>query len=184
MLGAQALAQSGSLVVKHRGDHLLVTTPQKHFIEGKALEKLHNGSTVPFVLSLKVIEENSPAPTLVLHERFLISFDLWEEKFSVVHAESGGRTASRLALNMAEAWCLESMPIPLQTVSARQSFMVRLECSIDESSKESGAKGSSSLTLARLIDIFSRKRNTETPKWEAASGFLHLEDLKRISKAQ
>ena len=184
IIGAKLLAQTKSLIVEHYGDHLQVAAPQKHFIEGQALEKLHNGSTVTFVLSLAVIADKSKTPTLLLQEHFLISFDLWEEKYSVVQTGPDGRTASRLTAEMTEAWCLENMPIPLQTVPEQQSFMIRLECSIDESENESGKKGNSNLTLAGLIDIFSLKREAEPLKWEAAAGPLHLDDLKRIDQTQ
>ena len=184
LMGASVLATSKSLVVEHCGDHLQVSAPQLHFLEGKAVEALHNGSTVTYVISLAVVAEQTVKPTLLLQERFLVSFDLWEEKYSVVQAGPGGRAASRLTAVMTEAWCLENMPIPLRAVPERQSFMIRLECSIDESENESGKKGNSSLTLAGLIDIFSLKREAEPLKWEADSGPLRLDDLKRIDQTQ
>ena len=95
-----------------------------------------------------------------------------------------GRAASRLTAAMAEAWCLENMPIPLQSVPERQSFMIRLECSIEDNENGNGEQSNSSLTLARLIDVFSRKRKAEPPKWEAVSGLLRLDDLKSSRKAR
>lgn len=184
ILGVNMPAESKSLIVEYRGDHLQVSAPQMHFIEGKALETLHNGSTVTYVLSLTVAAERAAKPALLVRERFLVSFDLWEEKYSVVQAGPGGRAASRLTAAMAEAWCLENMPIPLRTVPERQSFVVRLECLIEEDEKGSGGENNSGLTLASLIDIFSRKRETEPSKWEAASESLRLEDLKRIKQIQ
>ncbi len=184
ILGANALAKSRSLTAELHGDHLRVRAPQMRFIEGEALEKLHNGTTVAYVISMAVVAEQNVKPTFLLEERFLVSYDLWEEKYSVVQAGPGGRAASRLTAVMAEAWCLENMPIPLQAVPERQSFMIRLECSIEENENGNVGKSSSSLTLAGLIDIFSRKRKTEPPKWEAVSGFLRLDDLKSSGKAQ
>ena len=184
ILSAAVPAKSGSLTVVHRGDHLRVSAPQMHFLEGKPLEALHNGSTVTYILSLTVVAEQAAEPTFLLQERFLFSFDLWEEKYSVVQAGPGGRSASRLTAPMAEAWCLESMPIPLRAVPERQSFMVRLECHIEENEKESGGEGDSRLTLAALIDIFSRKREAEPLKWEESSGSLRLEDLRPINQTQ
>ena len=184
ILGANLMAKSGSLIVEYCGDHLRVIAPQMHFLEGKPLEALHNGSTVTYILSLAVIAEQAAEPTFLLQERFLVSFDLWEEKFSVVQAGPGGRAASRLTAAMTEAWCLERMPIPLRAVPERQSFMVRLECLIEENKKENGGKNHSGLTLAALIDIFSRKSEAESLKWEEASGPLRLEDLKRVNNTQ
>ncbi len=182
ILAANLLAESKSLLVEHCGDHLSVSAPQMHFLEGKAQEKLHNGSTVTYVFSLAVSKEHAVKPYLLLERRFLVSYDLWEEKYSVVQADAGGRAASRLTAAMTEAWCLGNMAIPLQAVPERQSFMIRLECSIEENENGSGEKSSSGLTLTALIDIFSRKRKAEPLEWKAASGPLRLDDLKRIDE--
>lgn len=179
ILGANVPAKSQSLTAEHQGDHLKVRAPQMRFIEGEALQKLHNGSTVAYVLSMAIATGQDAKPTFLLEKRFLVSYDLWEEKYSVVQAGSGGRAASRLTAAMAEAWCLEKMPLPLQAVPEQQSFMIRLECSIEDNENGNGENSNSSLTLARLIDVFSRKRKTEPPKWEAVSGLLRLDDLKK-----
>lgn len=184
ILGASVLAKSNSLTAEHHGDHLRVRTVQMRFMEGEALERLHNGSTVAYVLSLSVTEGQNAKPAFLLEERFLVSYDLWEEKYSVVQDGPGGRASSRLTSAMAEAWCLENMPIPLQAVPERQSFVIRLECSIEEHENGNNGKRNSGLTLAGLIDVFSRKRKTEPPKWEAVSGFLRLDDLKSSRKAR
>lgn len=184
ILSANLLAKPKPMVVEHCGDHLCVNAPQVHFIEGKAVEKLRNGSTVTYVLSLVVSKVKNPTPVFLKEERFLVSYDLWEEKYSVMQTGPGGRTASRLTAAMAEAWCLENMPIPLQAIPERQSFMVRLECSIEENENGSVEKSNSGLTLAALIDIFSRKRETVPLKWEAAAGPLRLDDLKGSGNIQ
>lgn len=182
ILGANVLAKSVSLVIENCGDHLRVSAPQMHFLEGKALEMLHNGSTVTYILTLTVDAEQAANPAFLLQEQFLISYDLWEEKYSVVQTGPEGRSASRLTPVMAEAWCLENMPIPLQAVPERQSFMVRLECSVKGNNTSKREPFRFELTLAGLIDIFSRKSETEPPKWEAAAGPLQLDDLKRINQ--
>jgi hypothetical protein len=179
ILGAHVQAMSKSLTAEYHGDHLRVRAPQVRFIEGEALQKLHNGSTVAYVLSMAVAAGQNAKHTFLLEKRFLVSYDLWEEKYSVVQAGPGGRAASRLTAEMTEAWCLENMPIPVQAVPERRFFMIRLECSIEENENGNEGKSSSSLTLAGLIDIFSRKPKTESPKWEAVSELLHLDDLKK-----
>ena len=184
ILGASVLAKSNSLTAEHHGDHLQVRTAQMHFIEGETLERLHNGSTVAYVLSLSVAVGQNAKPAFLLEERFLVSYDLWEEKYSVVQTGPDGRAVSRLTSDMAEAWCLENMPIPLQAVPEWQSFVVRLECSIEEHENGNDRKNNSGLTLAGLIDIFSRKRKAESPKWEAVSGLLHLDELENSRKAR
>jgi len=180
ILSANALAKSGSLVIENCGDHLKVRAPQMHFLEGEALEMLHNGATVTYILTLTVAAEQAAKPEFLLREQFLISFDLWEEKYSVVKTGPDGRSASRLTAVLAEEWCLENMPIPLQAVPGRQSFMVRLECSVQGDKESKSVPFRFEAALTGLIDIFSRKSETEPPKWEAVAGPLRLNDLKRI----
>ena len=181
---AALLSQTLGLLVERCGERLCISSPQMHFLQGRALEKLRNGSTEAYVLTLRVHTGNSRRPVLTLRERFLVSFDLWEEKFSVVQEGRHGRSVSRLSAGMAEAWCMEGMPVPAHAIPDGQSFMIKLECSIDESGTESGNKVSSTLTLSGLIDIFSRKDTLAPPRWEASAGPLRLSDVKSVKQAQ
>jgi hypothetical protein len=184
ILGTQASAQSPSLLVERHDGYLRVSAPQLHFLTGRALDRLHDGSTVTYAITLTAVAERSKKPAFLLQERFAVSFDLWEEKYSVVQIRQDGRAASRLTAAMAEAWCLENMPIPVPAVPDRQPFVIRLECSIDASEAENGSISGSGLTLAGLIDVFSRKRNEEPLRWQATSGPLRLSDLKSDRQSQ
>jgi hypothetical protein len=177
-LGSLSFSQSRSLLAERRGEWVHLAAPQPGFLRGKALEKLHNGSTVAFVLALTAIEEHTKKSIFAVRERFEVSFDLWEEKYTVVQRRHAGRSASHLAAAMAESWCLESMPVPVRTLPEQQPFMIKLVCSIDENESETGGKGNSTLTLSGLIDIFSR-RSSEVPlQWDAVAGPFRLIDLK------
>jgi len=110
-------AQSQSLIVERHGSHLRVAALQLHFLEGKPLEQLHNGASVIYAFELTLTADQKSTPVTCLHERFILSFDLWEEKFSVVQAGPSGRSGSHLTAAMAETWCLDNllMPIPALT---------------------------------------------------------------------
>jgi hypothetical protein len=178
MLSASVSAQSPTVTVERRDNHLRISAPQFHFIQGKALDKLHDGSTVHYRISLAAVAENTGSSAFFLQEQFAVSFDLWEEKFSVVQLGATGREASRLTAPQAEAWCLDNMPVPLRSVPATQPFMIKLTCEISEKDEEAGSKTESGATLAGLIEIFSRKEKEAPVRWEAATGFLRLGDLK------
>jgi len=184
ILGFQALAQTQALELERQGDLLRVAAPKLHFLEGKPLEKLHNGASVTFVITLTAGAENGRAHFYRLQERFAVSFDLWEEKFSVVRTGPGGRSASRLSAAMAEAWCLENMPLPVRVVPAQEPFVIRLECWVGDNDEESGGESRPALTLAGLIDVFSRKKGEAPPRWEAAAGPMRLRDVKTIRRAR
>jgi hypothetical protein len=172
----QMLAQSPSLTVERRGNQLHVAAPQLHFLEGKPLERLNNGASVTYTLALTLTAGSSA--TVRQQERFILSYDLWEEKFSVVQAGSPGRSASHLTAAAAESWCLDSLQLPLPVLSPEKSFTVKLECSYVDSESASG-ESSSGLTLAGLIEVFSRKKREEPLHWEALSGPLRLMDMKQ-----
>jgi len=162
--------------VERQGDQLRMSAPQLHFLEGKPLEQLHNGAAVTYVFSIALTADRG-APAFHLQVRFIVSYDLWEERFSIVQAGPPGRTGSHLTPAMAEAWCLESMPVPVPALPAGKTFIAKLECSVADEAGSSG-ENPPGLTLAGLIDVFSRKRHEAPPRWEAVSGPLRLADLK------
>ncbi len=177
-------ASAQSLLLHLDGDHLRATAPELHFLSGKAVEKLRNGSTIAYTIALAVTPRHASRAAFLVRERFLISFDLWEEKYSVVQDKPGGRAASRLTSAMAEAWCLDNMPIPVQSVPDRQPFMVTLECFIDKTESSENGENQSGLTLAALIDVFSRKKQEKPVRWQAVGGPFLLEDLKGKKKSR
>jgi len=174
----QLQAQNQSLAVERHGDHLQVAAPQLHFLEGNPLEQLHNGASVTYVLTLTLTAGQSNKTLYHLEERFVVSFDLWEEKFSVVQTVPLGRSSSHLTAAAAEAWCLENMPIPHPALAPEKTFMIKLECRVAEDEGEGSSETGSRLTLASLIDIFSRKAREAPPRWEAVSSPLKQADLK------
>jgi len=168
-------AQTQSLLVERQGNLLRVTAPQMHFLEGRPLEQLHNGASVTYVFDLSIIAGGRSV--FDLRERFIISYDLWEEKFSAVQAGPSGNAASHLTAAAAESWCLQNLKIPAPALSPDKPFVVRLELSVADE-RDNSIEGGTGLTLAGLIDIFSRKQQEKTPHWEASSGPLRLSNLK------
>jgi len=174
----QLQAQNQSLAVERHGDRLRVAAPQLHFLEGKPLEQLHNGASVTYVFALTLTAGQSNKTLYHLQERFVVSFDLWEERFSVVQTVRSGRPGSHLTAAEAEAWCLDNMPAPLPALAPEKTFMIKLECRVAENEGEGSSETASKLTLAGLIDVFSRKGREAPLRWEAVSGPLKLAELK------
>jgi len=178
IIGAHLHAQSQPLAVERQGDRLVISAPQLHFLAGKPLEQLHDGASVTYVIALTLTADQSRVPVLRIQRRFIVSFDLWEEQFSVVDADPPGSSASHVSARKAEAWCLENMVVPLQALPAEKSFVIKLECWRAEKGEESGGESGSPLTLAGLIDALSRKGHPPPARWEALSGPLRLADLR------
>jgi hypothetical protein len=171
-----SLAQSIPILLERHGDNLIVSAPQLHFISGKAMERLKNGTTITYVVSLSIARGNSKKQTFQIHNKFMISYDLWEEKYSVTRV-ADGNTTSRLTSVMAEAWCLGNMPIPARSVPEREPFMIRLECSIQGDSEKQPSETSGQI-FANLIEIFGRKKEDAPQRWETVAGPFRLENLK------
>jgi len=175
-------AQSQSLQVEREGATLRVSTPHFTLLEGKPLEQLHNGASVTYVFELTLTPQEENAPVVRVKERFIFSFDLWEEKFSVVQQDSAGRSASQMTAAAAVAWCLDNMQVATRSVTPDKPFVIKLECWIAADGSESGSQNNSSLTLAGLVDVFSRKGRNPPPRWLAVAGPVRLTDLKTKGK--
>jgi len=169
------LAQQASLTVERQGDRLRLSGRNFHFLEGRPLEQLRNGAAVPYVVSVTIEPAEGGRRWLHLQERFVVSFDLWEEKFTVVGDGPPRRTASHLTAAAAETWCLDSLRPAVSALPAEKSFVVKLQCSVVPDEEPQSGEG---LTLSALIDFFSRKSATVPPHWELLSAPLRLADLK------
>src|SRR5690242_15744642 len=119
------LAQA--LRVRLDGDDLRVSAPQFRFLTGKPLEKLKDGASVVFLAQLSISSEiNAPAIKRAV-DRFVVSYDLWEEKFSVTSTGIERGSASHLSSTAAEAWCLDHLAVGIVGVAPERPFWVRLE---------------------------------------------------------
>jgi len=174
----QVSAQAPTLTVERQGDRLRVSAPLLHVLEGKPLEQLQNGASVTYVFSLSLAAGSQGKSISRQTDTFVVSFDLWEERFSIVQTSNSGRSGAHLTAASAEAWFLENMSLPVPTLSPEKPFVLKLECHVEQSDPAAGADSHSGLSLAGLIDVFSRKGNPPALRWEMESGSLRLADLK------
>ena len=168
------------LSVAWDGDDLHVSSPQLHFLTGKPLQRLKDGASVVFLTQLTLTTDNFTSILRRTPERFVFSYDLWEEKFSVTKLGPGQRTASRLSAAAAEAWCLDNVAISATGLTSERPFWLRFELRAAEPKDEAAVLGEPGINLTRLIEIFSRRPRDEQPHWTAESGPLRLGELKRL----
>ncbi len=149
------------------------------FLRGKALERLHDGGgvTADLLLSLSTSAVGSPVRRAV--GRFVVSYDLWEEKFAVTRTLPSKRSVSRLAGAAAEAWCLENLPLAVDGIAPARDFWLKLEIRLDERKPQSAVRGDSGISLTGLVEIFSRTARAQQPNWLMEAGPLRLSNLKR-----
>ena len=169
-------AAAQKLDVRLDGDHLRVTVNSSRLIAGEALQRLRDGASVTYFM--RVSAWNGKAGKLLssTEYRFVVSFDIFEEKFQVTRTIPSARVASHLSMTAAEAVCTEGLEIPLTGIGSTMAFWVQWEFQTENATGSEGAGG-----LGSLVEIFSRKVSKEPAKGLVESGPYRLADLPRYS---
>ena len=99
------------------GDFLQYRAPHLNFLTGKALERLKDGVSVAFIGQLSI----TSGPNSVVAEarsvaRFALSYDIWEERFSVSQDSATGPETRRSISHLSRtggrrtgAWIISSL---------------------------------------------------------------------------
>jgi hypothetical protein len=175
------------LVLNWRDNRVEFSAPRVHFISGKPLEMLHNAAPVPFDFLFTVSSGTRIHVFQRIPDRFVISYDLWEEKFKVVKTQSPRGMKDHLTANAAEAWCFEQMSagLNLSGLGETEPFWARLEIRAQDDGKEGplfgrGRVSESGISLTSLIELFSRPAQSQQTHWGPyEAGPFTLEELKR-----
>ena len=165
------------LLIRREGPTTLrVSAPQIRFLTGKSLEQLKNGASVSFALQVSITASESGSNILSrMFDRFVVSYDLWEEKFKATKPGPPLREASRLSVPACEAWCLDELaPIPASLTPSRP-FWIKLELRVEDP-KEWAAIVGDGINLNRLVELFSRPPRV-TQSFTETAGPLKLQDL-------
>ena len=172
-----------SLHPRLEGNLLHVSTTQLHFLTGKPLERLHNGASVAFNAQLSLSLERGSAAVERSLERFVVSYDLWEEKFSASRLSQPPRSVSHLSAPAAEAWCLSNLAVPVSTLAPDQAFWLRLELRAEDPRERPAVLGEPGISLTRLIELFSRPSRGGQPSWVLEDGPFRLADLNKAKRS-
>lgn len=163
------------LLVRRDGASLRVSAPQIRFLTGKALEQLKNGANVGFVSQVSITAESIILLRRV--DRFVVSYDLWEEKFSATRLGPPQRSASRMSVPATESWCLDALaPIP-SALTPFRSFWLKLELRVEDPKELAAIVGDPGINLTRLVELFSRPPRSQQQHWSETAGPLKLQDL-------
>jgi hypothetical protein len=176
-LSVSALAAQ-PLNVRRDTGQLRVSAPRILFLEGKPLDKLRYGTTVVFAINLSVMDDSRRVVLARSAGRFAISFDLWEERFSVTRLDpTRGKPSSHLSAAEAETACLDSLRLPTSVVSQDLPFWIRLEVRPEEAAESAPLGEDLGATLARLVEIFSRTSKAGDTRTRTDAGPFRLRDL-------
>jgi hypothetical protein len=170
---------SEDLIPRRSGDQLHVAAPRLHFITGRSLQRLRDGDIVPFDFQLTVAAGVKTNVVQRALERFVVSYPIWEvDKFSVVRAHNFKQSSADLSASAAEAWCVQNIFIPVDTLPANQELWARLEVRTSDPRDAAADGGASGVSLAALIDLFSRPARAQQDHWAYDSSAFRLSDLK------
>jgi hypothetical protein len=171
------------LPVRLDGDYLRISLPKVDFLKGKPLERLKDGATVAFIGQLTLsTSPNSLSPVARAVARFALSYDIWEERFSVTkigQSPDARRSMSHLSAQAAENWCFDNLVIDRSQIPADKQFWVQLDLRAEDPKDQLGIIGDPGINLTRLIELFGRAPRSAQPRLLLTSGPLRLADLKK-----
>jgi hypothetical protein len=172
------------MILTWRENRLEFSAPRLHFLAGKPLERLRNAAPVPFDFQVTLWSGNRSHIFQRNAARFVVSYDLWEEKFSVSKLGNPRKSAAHLLAPAAEAWCLQQMPMEVAGLGSTEPFWVRLEIRAQDGRESEplfgrGNLSESGISLNGLVEIFSRPAKQDQPHWTIEAGPLTLDAVRR-----
>jgi hypothetical protein len=171
------------VILNWRDNRLEFAAPRVHFLGGKPLELLHNAAPVPFGFQVTLFSGTHEHIFQKLTDRFVVSYDLWEEKFRVVKTQSPVRRVEHLTAPDAEKWCWDQMTMDVSGVASTEPLWVRMEIRAEDGKDGPlfgrGSVSESGISLTSLIELFSKPPRSEQSHWGPYEmGPFTIDDLK------
>jgi hypothetical protein len=129
-----------------------------------------------YVFKLTLRGERRGAAIAQATYRFVASYDLWEEKFSITEVEPARRSASRLSESAAQMWCMDALALPTAGLATDRPLWASFEYEAEDPGGDSG--GDAASPLGALIDIFSRKNPRQPVRGSRETGPFRLSQLR------
>jgi hypothetical protein len=172
------------VILNWRDNRLEFSAPRVHFLEeGKPTELLHNAEAVPFGFQVTLWSGNRTHIFRRLQDEFVVSYDLWEEKFRVVKTQSPVRKVSHLSAADAEKWCWDQMAMDVSGIAGNEPLWVRLDVRAEDDKRSplfpAGSVSESGISLTSLIELFSQPPRRGQTHWGPYDlGPFTLDELK------
>jgi hypothetical protein len=172
-----------AITVSYDGDSVHPLAPNLHFLTGKALERLRDADTVVYVATLLLLTIDRSEALNQTYGRFILSYDILEEKFKAVVAEPVEHSRSGMTAAQAEKWCLDNLSIKTAGLAQDRPFFLRLEM------RAAGPKEPFDNVMANpvraVLEMFIRRAGPGEQHWGPFdSRPLRLSDLIRASAGQ
>ena len=166
-----------------RRQNLFVTAPSLDILSGSALDRLKNGSTVPFDFHLALWAGSRSNLRRAAFERFVVSYDLWEERFSVTGLRNPRPSASNLAAAAVPAWCLEHISLHKVDLADDTQVWVQLDVRAADPKDREGLLDDAGVSLKYLIDLLSKPSRNEPNRWTLEGGPFRVSAIRAAAPA-
>ena len=110
----ELLAQA--MTVHRVGEALAVRAPTFTFIKGEPLVRLKDGRSLRVDLELSALPGPGGAAATQGRQVFILSYDLWEERFAVTQVGVPSRSIANRTAGEVEGWCLEQLTVPIASL--------------------------------------------------------------------
>lgn len=171
-------ASNEDLILRRMAGEIHILAPRLHFLTGRTLQRLRDGATVPFDFQFTIAAGTKTNVIGRTVERFMVSYDVWEEKFKVVALGNYRRYGSHLSVNAAESWCLENIFVPSANLPADRQLWAKLEIRGVETREPAAVSTDSGINISTLIEIFSHQPRSQQEHLTVESTPFLLADLK------
>ncbi len=171
LVSLDARLGSQSMTVTATSGDVRVQAPGFRFLSGQTLARLKDGLTVRVEIEMRVLAAPGAAtPAAQNRQTFVLSYDLWEERFAASISGTGSRSVSHLTAAAAEAWCIQQLSVPISGLGPlrNEPFWIRLDAQIVNG--QNNAREDEGLTLRGIIDTLSRRQASAKTSHSAEGG--------------
>lgn len=185
LCGAAMAMWAEELLLRAQENRLEFSAPQLRFLTGRSLQRLQNAAPVTFDFLAVLYVGNRMTVHTRTPARFVISYDLFEEKYAVTKVTLPRRSTNHLTATEAEAWCLQQMSIDVSGISATQQLWARMEIRAEEergSGLFGGKVSEQGINITDLVEILSGRPRAGQAHWELDAGPNTLDQLRRSGR--
>jgi hypothetical protein len=173
-----AAVPAEQLTLDLRGDMLFASARKLDLIQPRLLAQLKQGATVAFDFQLSMWVGNRNTESRRTFERFVVSYDLWEERFAVTTLRKPQARATGMVASSVGAWCLQNLGLPAPKLNPADKMWVRLDVRTVENRRDVEVSPEEGLSLASLVEVFSRGAKSGESRWSLESGPVSFATLR------
>jgi hypothetical protein len=168
-----------SPIVTFDGDNLHISSLGIHFLQGKSLSRLKDGSTIEYVATVGLFRDPFVTRLRRVDAHFFVSYDVLGtgDVFAVSTPGPPASRATNLSLSATETWCMERVLVGTAGIAPGLQFWLQLDLRTvpPRLGPVLGATGIH-------VDIFEALTPGQDERQTFRTGMLRLEDLVRTPR--